>query len=183
MENSAEAVYTRESWKAVRDAYDSAKLLEADATEEQIQAAAQAITEAYDKLEIIEMITEELSLSGKQILADTQHSGNEAEKAIDGDQNTFWHCEWSSGAAPLPHALTIDLGEAREDLYQFSYLPRQDKDSNGIATQYRILVSNAQKELSELANADFTEVRAGTWAEDKTEKGKPERVCITEKCK
>lgn len=170
VENSAEAVYTRESWKAVRDAYDSAELLEADATEEQIQAAAQAITEAYDKLEIIEMITEELSLSGKQILADTQHSGNEAEKAIDGDQNTFWHCEWSSGAAPLPHALTIDLGEAREDLYQFSYLPRQDKDSNGIATQYRILVSNAQKELSELADADFTEVRAGTWAEDKTEK-------------
>ncbi len=170
VESSAEAVYTPESWKAVQEAYENAKKLSKDATAEQIKAAAKTITDAMANLKVVEMVTEELNLSGKKIAADTQHSGNEAEKAIDGDKNTFWHCEWNSGAAPLPHALTIDLGESCENLYQLSYLPRQDKDSNGIATKYRILVSNAAKTLSELTEADFREVRKGTWAEDKEEK-------------
>ncbi|MCI8859784.1 MAG: family 43 glycosylhydrolase [Lachnospiraceae bacterium] len=171
VEDSAPAMYTAESWKAVQNAYDSAKLLKADAKEAEIQAAADAITEAIGKLKTIEIEeVKELGLSGKMILADSQHAGNEASKAIDGDQNTFWHCDWGNSASPLPHALTIDLGEAYEDLYQLSYLPRQDKDSNGIATKYRIMVSNAAKELSELKESDFQEVRTGTWAEDKEEK-------------
>lgn len=170
VENSAEAVYTPESWKAVKEAYDSGKLLKADASPEQIQAAADAITAAASKLQAVEMVTEELSLLGKRVIADTQHSGNEAEKAIDGNSGTFWHCEWGGSSSPLPHSLTIDLGDSYENLYQLSYLPRQDKDSNGITIRYRILVSNAAKDLSALTSSDFQEVRTGTWAEDKSEK-------------
>lgn len=170
VENSAEAVYTPESWQNVKNAYDSAKKLPENASETEITQAADRLKTAIGKLEVVEMITKEYDLSGKQILADSQHSGNEAENAIDGKEDTFWHCEWGNNAAPLPHSLTIDLGESREDLFQLSYLPRQDKDSNGIVTKYKILVSNAEKELSALEASDFKEVRTGVWAEDKAEK-------------
>ena len=69
VEDSAPAMYTAESWKAVQNAYDSAKLLKADAKEAEIQAAADAITEAIGKLKTIEMEeVKELCLSGKMIL-------------------------------------------------------------------------------------------------------------------
>lgn len=170
VENRAEAAYTADSWKDVKTSYENGKSLGENATGAQIQQAAEAIQSAIGKLEEVKVKAEEISLRGKTIRADSQQSGNEAEKAIDGSSDTIWHCRWGNGATPLPHCLTIDLGEAYEDLYQLSYLPRQDKDSNGIATRYRILTSNASKEISQLAEADFTEARAGAWAEDKTEK-------------
>ncbi len=170
VENTTEAVYTKESWAAVKNAYDNAKNLLESASESEINQAASHLKDAIERLQAVEMMTQEFDLSGKKILADSQHSGNEAENAIDGKEDTFWHCEWGNSAAPLPHFLTIDLGESREDLFQLSYLPRQDKDSNGIAVKYRILVSNAQKELADLTDHDFKEVLTGIWTEDKTEK-------------
>ncbi len=169
VENRAEAEFTPETWKNLQAAYENGKLLGEDATQEQIQTATTAILEAINKLEAIEMITEEISLVGKSILTDSQYSENEAEKAIDGDNNTFWHSDWKN-ATPLPHYLTIDLGESYNDLYQLNYIPRQDKDNNGIVTKYRILISNAKKTLNELMDEDFEEVRAGSWEADKNEK-------------
>lgn len=170
VENRAEAAYTADSWKDVKASYESGKALGENATGAQIQQAAEAIQSAIGKLEEVKMKTEEIDLKGKKIRADSQQSGNEAEKAIDGDSNTIWHCKWGNGATPLPHYLTIDLGQPYEDLYQLSYLPRQDKDSNGITSRYRILTSNSNKEISQLTEDDFTEARTGAWAEDKTEK-------------
>ncbi len=170
VENRAEAAYTVSSWKDVKKAYEAGKALGDAATDAQIGDAAAAIQAAVGKLEEVKMKTEEIDLKGKAIRADSQQSGNEAEKAIDGNSGTIWHCKWGNGATPLPHSLTIDLGQPYEDLYQLYYLPRQDKDSNGIASRYRILASNADKDISQLADADFTEVRTGIWAEDKTEK-------------
>ena len=170
MENLAEAAYTAESWKGVAEAYGKGKALGENAADAQIQQAANAIQSAIGNLVEVKVVTEEISLKGKAIQADSQQSGNEAEKAIDGDSGTIWHCKWGSGATSLPHYLTIDLGQPYEDLYQLNYLPRQDKDSNGIATRYRILTSNSEKEIGQLTEADFTEVRAGAWEGDKAEK-------------
>ncbi|MCI9531275.1 MAG: family 43 glycosylhydrolase [Lachnospiraceae bacterium] len=168
--NRAEAAYTAESWKGVEEACDRGKSLGEGASDAQILQAAEAVWSALGKLVEVKMETEEISLKGKAVLADSQQPGNEAEKAVDGDSGTIWHCRWGGGATSLPHYLTIDLGQAYEDLYQLQYLPRQDKDSNGIATRYRILTSNSKKEIGQLSEADFTEVRTGSWEGDKTEK-------------
>lgn len=172
VETRVDAEYTPETWKAVQDAYDASKALADDASDEKIQAAADAITDALAKLVKENVETESFDLTDKKIAADSEQASanNQAEKAIDRDESTFWHSAWGTGATELPHHLTIDLGESVDNLYELLYLPRQDKGSNGIITKYRILVSNADKELAELTDDDFTEVRIGKWADDKKEK-------------
>ncbi len=170
VENRAEAAYTEGSWQKVKDAYLAGKDLGEAALQWQIEQVAGGIMDALAGLEELKVDLEEIPLAGKAIVSDSQQPGNEAEKAVDGDSGTHWHSKWGSGATELPHSLTIDLGQPYEDLYQLNYLPRQDKDSNGIATRYRILTSNSGKALEQLTEADFTEVRAGGFSEDKTEK-------------
>jgi len=167
VENRAEAVYSKESWNNVKAAYEAAVALSENATEAEIKEAAKAINDAIELLVTIEVETEKLDLTGKDVVTDSYQSGNEVSKAIDGNTTTFWHCKYGTGATELPHHVTIDLGESYENLYQLNYLPRQDKDFNGIATRYKIYVSNADKALDQLTDADFTMVRTGTWEEDK----------------
>lgn len=174
VENLFKAEYTEATWQTVQEAYDAAIALDDNASAAEIQAAAEAVNAAIAKLVKAAVDLEELDLTSEtvSIIADSQQTsaGNQAEKAIDGDSSTIWHSAWGTGATELPHYVTIDLGEAVENLYQLSYLPRQDKDNNGIATKYRILVSNSDKSLEELTEDDFTEVRSGTWEYDKSEK-------------
>ncbi|MBE5871379.1 MAG: hypothetical protein E7294_08990 [Lachnospiraceae bacterium] len=173
-ENRTDVEYTKESWKALKDVCDEARELEKqqedDVTQEQITIASDKIKQAVQKLVRVEVEEEALDLSNAEVSTDSFQTGNEAKKAIDGDSTTIWHNAWTGTVKPFPHHLTVDLGEETEDLYRLSYLPRQDKDSNGIVTGYRILVSNADKELTALEENDFEEVRSGSWAEDKTEK-------------
>lgn len=57
----------------------------------------------------------------------SQHSKQfSAEKAIDGDPQTFWHTSWASGYPTHPHRLSIDLGRELQ-IEGLTYLPRQDK--------------------------------------------------------
>lgn len=68
-------------------------------------------------------------------------SGNYADlQVLDGDPATMWHTEWSQRIAPLPHAITLDLG--REYLVGgLRYLPRQDGHPHGTMTAYECFVS------------------------------------------
>jgi hypothetical protein len=60
--------------------------------------------------------------------------------ALDGDPATMWHTEWYQRTAPLPHAITLDLG--REYLVGgFRYLPRQDGQPHGTIAEYQCWVS------------------------------------------
>ncbi len=63
-----------------------------------------------------------------------------ATNAFDGNPSTFWHTEWFSTIAPLPHELQINLG-ATHDLAGFTYLPRQDGVSNGKITHFEFYLS------------------------------------------
>lgn len=61
--------------------------------------------------------------------------------AFDGDENTFWHTQYSGSAPGYPHYLTVDFGEEMS-LAGFRYLPRQDGMDNGTIADYAIYISN-----------------------------------------
>jgi hypothetical protein len=90
-------------------------------------------------------------------------SGNYADtQALDGDPATMWHTEWSQRTAPLPHAITLDLG--REYLVGgFRYLPRQDGQPHGMVAAYQCFVSTDNLTWD-------TAVVGGTLAADMSEK-------------
>ncbi|KAF2760457.1 galactose oxidase [Pseudovirgaria hyperparasitica] len=78
-----------------------------------------------------------------KIIADSQHAGNEAQKAIDGDRNTFWHSEYAPNA-PLPHNVVVDMGEFHL-VDGISILPRQDNFNNGNIGQHLVQLSGDGK--------------------------------------
>ena len=64
-----------------------------------------------------------------------------AALAVDGDPNTFWHTLWNVSNPPVcPHEIQVSLG-TEQTINGFSYLPRQDKYSNGTVGQYEFYVS------------------------------------------
>ncbi|RYD60993.1 MAG: hypothetical protein EOP83_18085, partial [Verrucomicrobiaceae bacterium] len=79
-----------------------------------------------------------VSRNGWQASASTQETASEnapASRAIDGQNNTYWHSAWSGATVPFPHEFIIDLGSPGA-FYGFSYLPRQD-GTNGRIRGYR----------------------------------------------
>ena len=64
-------------------------------------------------------------LGAKVIACDSQAPQYQAEQAIDGNQDTFWHSAWKP-PTPLPHFLTIDFGKSRT-LKGITCIPRQDE--------------------------------------------------------
>ena len=100
-------------------------------------------------------------LTIQSVEANSYQSGNEASKAIDGSTGTHWHSSWATGHPTVADGLyiTMDLGQEVSNLSQLTYTPRQDKDSNGIYTEYEISVSTD--------GSEYTKVAEGTWAADK----------------
>ena len=100
-------------------------------------------------------------LTIESVEANSHQSGNEASKAIDGNTGTHWHSSWETGHPTVEDGLyiTMDLGQEVSNLSQLTYTPRQDKDSNGIYTEYEISVSTD--------GSEYTKVAEGTWAADK----------------
>lgn len=100
-------------------------------------------------------------LTIQSVEANSYQSGNEASKAIDGSTGTHWHSSWATGHPTVADGLyiTMDLGQEVSNLSQLTYTPRQDKDSNGIYTEYEISVSTD--------GSEYTKMAEGTWAADK----------------
>ncbi|CAH1193023.1 hypothetical protein PAECIP111891_00476 [Paenibacillus allorhizoplanae] len=92
--------------------------------------------------------------------ATSQHSGNEASEAFDGESSTFWHSEWAP-MAYLPQSITLNLGGSYT-ISKLRYLPRQDGTANGNITGYTISTSTD--------GVSFTNMKSGTWADDASEK-------------
>jgi len=65
--------------------------------------------------------------------------GDQAEKALDGDAETFWHSLWSAPHTSHPHTLVIDLGSETE-IAGLKLLPRQDS-VNGRIKNYGLYLS------------------------------------------
>jgi beta-galactosidase len=70
----------------------------------------------------------------KILYADSEENfaeGDQAELALDGDRDTFWHTLWSAPHPKHPHTVVIDLG-AEQELSGVRLLPRQDSDHGRI---------------------------------------------------
>ncbi len=95
------------------------------------------------ELNLVDAAGQPLSRSGWQASASTEETSAEdgrASRAIDNDQNTYWHSAWSEGTPPFPHELVIDMGRART-FFGLRCLPRQDGNTNGRIRSYRVYCS------------------------------------------
>lgn len=82
-----------------------------------------------------------------------------ANKAIDGNRNTFWHTKWDrSDKKPF---ITLKLNK-EYDISKLTYLPRQSGNYNGNITEYKIYTS--------LDGKNFTEATSGSWANNRVMK-------------
>jgi parallel beta-helix repeat protein len=62
------------------------------------------------------------------VSVDSQDTGYEGALAIDGDDQTFWHTQFTGGSPGHPHQIIVNLG-ASYTVTAFQYLRRQDGDS------------------------------------------------------
>lgn len=97
----------------------------------------------------------EVSKSGWKIIGSP--AGDQVQKAVDGNPATIWTAE--STAVFMPASIDIDLGFPTE-ISAFSYLPRQDKKTDGVADQYSFYVSEDGKTYREVASGEFSNIRA-----------------------
>ena len=76
-----------------------------------------------------------------KVRADSEHPGNEAFRAMDGNAGSIWHSGWKLPAAvtPLPHGIVVDLGGVYE-ISGFTYLPRPSSP-NGRIKDYEAYLS------------------------------------------
>jgi alpha-L-fucosidase len=72
-------------------------------------------------------------------------------KAIDDDPTTFWHTRYRDGTDPMPHHLSVDLGET-VSVSGFAYTPRQDRWDDGIFAVARFELSEDGKNWTVVAD-------------------------------
>ena len=94
-----------------------------------------------------QVIAGAISQSGWTATADSAQAGNPASYAIDGNNSTFWHSEYSPVLTQLPHTITIDM-KASYLVGSITYLPRQDGNNNGHIGEHVISFRWAFDELS-----------------------------------
>ncbi|KAK2592931.1 hypothetical protein QQS21_009376 [Conoideocrella luteorostrata] len=98
-------------------------------------------------------IGNEMDRKGWNVKCDSFEPGHECNKAIDGDEATFWHTEYEA-AADLPHEIEVDIGSVK-NVNGLSALPRQDNNNHGWIAQHSVSIS-VDRERWEL-------VASGSW--------------------
>jgi len=83
------------------------------------------------------------------------------EKAIDENEKTVWSSlqKDSSAVAVFPQDISIDMGKA-QTFKAFSYLPRQDKKTDGIADQYIFYISADGVNWQKAAEGEFSNIKS-----------------------
>lgn len=83
---------------------------------------------------------QQLDKSGWQVTCDSEQQGYECSKAIDGDNNTYWHTEYSPSTTALPHTITLDMGSTH-NINGIGVIPRQDNNQHGWIARHEVYVS------------------------------------------
>ncbi len=78
-----------------------------------------------------------------KVRVNSQASGYEGWRAMDGNPSTLWHTLWGGGEPSHPHEIVVDLG-SDYSVSGFAYLPRPG-GSNGTIGKYECLVSTDGK--------------------------------------
>ena len=71
-----------------------------------------------------------LATAAITITVDSAQSGNAGRNAIDSNNGTLWHSQYSPSTAALPHTAILDLGSCIR-ISGITYLPRQDVKPGG----------------------------------------------------
>lgn len=106
-------------------------------------------------------------------VAASYQNGEDGSKAIDGNTTTIWHSNYSGGNMPVisengtDNYITFTLNDENiSNVAAISYLPRTDKNTNGVITQYKLMYS------TEADGKNFVDIPGGNgiWADNKDEK-------------
>lgn len=97
--------------------------------------------------------------------APSYQNGEEASKAIDGDDTSKWHTAWQTnlGNTPEQRYIQISMEEAQR-VVALRCLMRVDGNKNGRITQYEVYGSDA--EVTPEEKADWELLSAGNWSND-----------------
>ena len=96
----------------------------------------------------------------KLVSVDSYHGGNEATKAFDGDNSTYWHTDWGTNEPTCPHTLIVDMVKTYQ-IKAFTYLARQDGQSNGMVKAYEVYLSTDGKSWGNpVASGEFKNTTA-----------------------
>jgi galactose oxidase len=97
------------------------------------------------------------------VTCDSAQSGNECNKAIDGNRDTFWHTFYGANGDPKPpHTYTIDM-KTTQNVNGLSMLPRQDGSRNGWIGRHEVYLSSDGTTWG-------SPVAIGSWFADSTTK-------------
>lgn len=86
------------------------------------------------------------------------NNNNRAENAIDENSHSLYST-LKQESASFPQQISVDLGGVKE-IKAFGYLPRQDKQFDGIVDSYVFYVSNDGKEWQKVASGEFSNIKA-----------------------
>lgn len=110
---------------------------------------------------VSEVSTRQLGLSktGWKVMEAT--GGGTAAAAIDEDQRTLWSTlnRDSSAVVKFPQDISIDMGKVQV-IKAFTYLPRQDKKTDGTVDQYAFYTSEDGTNWVKAAEGEFANIRA-----------------------
>ena len=106
----------------------------------------------------------------KLVSVDSQHGGNEATKAFDNNNSTFWHTEYQGSEPTCPHTIIIDMVKTYK-VTAVTYLARQDGNQNGMVKAYEVYLSTDGKTWgTAAATGEFKNTTAQQVAKLKTAK-------------
>lgn len=158
-------LYTEDSYQAVIQAVAAAEeiLEKEDVKQKELDEKLAGLAEAVDALVIKGTLTK--INSGELIATAGSQEGSgadgNADQAVDGNETTYWHSNWSGSAAVKPdipnnirNEFTIDVGKSRI-LRKLEYVPRPN-NINGRILGYQLYYSPTEN------GDDFMEVPGGT---------------------
>lgn len=85
--------------------------------------------------------------------------GGRYSLAIDEDERTVWSSLQKDSAALFPQDISVDMGKV-QTFKAFSYLPRQDKKTEGIADQYIFYISADGVNWQKVAEGEFSNIKS-----------------------
>ena len=102
-----------------------------------------------------------LSKSGWKVIEAASGGGGRYAMAIDENERTVWSSlkKDSSAVAVFPQDISIDMGKA-ETFRALSYLPRQDKKTEGIADKYIFYTSADGVNWQKVAEGEFSNIQS-----------------------
>jgi alpha-L-fucosidase len=104
-----------------------------------------------------------LSKAGWKVLdtASKDRGRNKPENAIDDDEKTIWSTlqRDTSASSKFPQDISIDMGKV-QTINAFTYLPRQDKQTEGIADGYILYSSSDGTKWQKVAEGEFANIKS-----------------------